>query len=204
MEVFASLGASHVVPGGETMNPSVEELLRAVEMVPTDDVIILPNNPDILATAGQVCGISRKNVAIVPSRTVMQGITALVAFNFDDDLETNVSTMTGELANVRTGRIAIATRSIQSNDLAVKEGQVIGFIDDDISVAANSVEDSLRALLDNMRVGECEILTVYYGKDLDWVEAERLFDGVRSEYPDLEVEVLFGGQPHYYYLISAE
>jgi len=204
IEVFASLGATEVVAGGETMNPSVEELLQAVSLVPTDDVIILPNNPDILATARQVCEIAPKKVSIVPSRTIMQGISALVAFNFDADLQANVETMIEAMSGVRTGRIATATRSIQHNDLVVEEGQVIGFIDDELSIASHFIKDTLNSLLDRMSIEECEILTVYYGNGVDWVETERLFDGVREKYPDLEVEVVFGGQPHYHYLISAE
>ena len=137
IQVFASLGATEVVPGGETMNPSVEELLQAVSIVPTDEVIILPNNPDILATAKQVCEIAKKKVSVVPSRTIMQGISALVAFNFDADLETNVGTMIEAMSAVRTGRIATATRSIKSNHLVVEEGQMIGFIDDDLAVERN-------------------------------------------------------------------
>lgn len=204
MDVFASLGATEVVAGGETMNPSVEELLQAVSVVPTDEVIILPNNPDILATARQVCEIARKKVSIVPSRTIMQGISALVAFNFDADLQTNVETMIEAMSGVRTGRIATATRSIHYNDLVVDQGQIIGFIDDELTFAEHTIKDTLDKLLDKMNIGECEILTVYYGNGVDWVETERLFDEVRVKYPELEVEVVFGGQPHYHYLISAE
>ena len=203
-EVLKSLGITHVVPGGETMNPSVEELLRAVEMVPADEVIILPNNPDILPTAQQVCDIAEKKVAIVPTRTIMQGITALVAFNFENDLESNVGAMTKDMENVRTGRIAIAMRSMQYNGLRVNEGQVIGFIADELAVAEYTVEETLRRLLERMDIADCEILTVYYGIDIDWAEAEKLFDPIRSQHPNLEVEVVFGGQPHYHYLISAE
>jgi len=204
IEVFKSLGATHVVHGGETMNPSVEELLQAVQRVPTDEVIILPNNPDILPTAQQVCEIAEKKVAIVPTRTIMQGITALVAFNFEDDLEANIEAMTEEMAGVRTGRIATAMRSMQYNDLQVKESQVIGFIADELAVAEYTVEETLHQLLERMDITDCEILTVYYGIDIDWAEAEKLFDPIRSQYPNLEIEVVFGGQPHYHYLISAE
>ncbi|MFO8101250.1 MAG: DAK2 domain-containing protein [Dehalococcoidia bacterium] len=204
VEVFRSLGATHVVPGGETMNPSVEELLKAVEAVPTNEVIILPNNPDIFPSAQKVCEMAEKKVAIVPSRTIMQGITALVAFNFEDSFEDNIEAMTGEMANVRTGRIATAMRSMQYNDLPVTEGEVIGFVDDELTVAASTPQEVLPRLLDGMDITNCEILTVYYGNGIDWAEAEELFAPVRSRYPNLEVEVVFGGQPHYHYLISAE
>ena len=203
-EVFKSLGATHVVSGGETMNPSVEELLRAVQMVPTDEVIILPNDPDILPTAQQVREIAEKKVAIVPTRTIMQGVTALVAFNFEDALEANVEAMIEDMATVRTGRIATAMRSMRHNDLRVEEGQIIGFVDDELMVAEYTMEETLHKLLKKMDITDCEILTVYYGNDIDWAEAENLFDPIRSQYPNLGVEVIFGGQSHYHYLISAE
>ncbi len=204
IEVFKSLGATYVVPGGETMNPSIEELLKAVEKVPADEVIILPNDPNIMPSAQKVCEISEKKVAVVPSRTIMQGITALVAFNFEDSFEANLKTMTHDMANVRTGRIATAVRSMRYNDLQVIEGQIIGFADDELAVAANTLQEVLPRLLEKMNITNCEILTVYYGNDIDWAEAEEMFAPIRSRYPDIEVEVVFGGQPHYHYLISAE
>ncbi len=204
IEVFKSLGATYVVPGGETMNPSIEELLKAVEKTPADEVIILPNNPDIFPSAQKVCELAEKKVAVVPSRTVMQGITALIAFNFEANLEANLEAMTADMANVRTGRIATAMRSMRYNDLQVIEGQIIGFADDELAVAANTFEEALPRLLEKMNITSCEILTVYYGNDIDWAEAEELFAPIRSRYPGIEVEVVFGGQPHYHYLISAE
>ncbi len=204
IEIFKSLGATYVVPGGDTMNPSVEDLLRAVDAVPTDEVIIIPNNPDIVPTAQRVCELAEKKVAIVPSRTIMQGITALVAFNFEADLDTNIQNMSADMDRVRTGRIATAMRSMQHNDLRVIENQMIGFIDDELSVAEYTIEKVLDRLLEKMDITDCEILTVYYGNGIDWAEAEELFDPVRNRFPELEVEIVYGGQPHYHYLISAE
>jgi len=204
MEVFRSLGATVIIPGGETMNPSVEELLRAVESVPSEEVILLPNNPNILLTAERVCEMALKRVAIVPTRTIMQGVTAMVTFNFDDTLENNVVAMTADMGAVRTGRIATAVRSMQSGELKVNEGQVIGFRDDELIVAESSMETALSRLLDRIGIADCEIMTVYYGNEIDWAEAEKQFEPFRAAYPDLEIEVIFGGQPHYDYLISAE
>jgi len=204
IEVFKSLGATHIVPGGETMNPSVKELLEAVESVPTDEAIIIPNNPDILPTARQVCEIAKKKVVVVPSRTIMQGVSALVAFNYDFDLETNMSAMTEAMSSVRTGQIATAMRTMQYNDLKVREGQIIGFVDDELAVAEDSIETALLKVLERMDIGHGEILTAYYGTGVDWEESENLFDPIRAQYPNLELEVIFGGQPHYHYLISVE
>ncbi len=204
IEVFQSLGTTRIVPGGETMNPSVRELLDAVESVPTEDVILLPNNADTLPTARQVCDLTKKKVAVVPSKTVMQGVSALVAFNFESDLETNVRVMTEALGGVRTGQIATAVRSMQYKDLIVREGQIIGFVDGELTVAEDTIESALSRLLEKMDISNAEILTAYFGEDIDRATAEETFKPIRDQYPHLEVEVIFGGQPHYHYLISVE
>lgn len=204
IEVFRSLGATHVVHGGETMNPSVQELIEAVKTVPTEEVIILPNNPDILPTANQVREISTKRVVVVPSRTVTQGISALVAFNYEAELEANEEVMTEAMSGVRTGHIATAMRTMHYKNLWVREGQVIGFVDDELVVAEYAMENAIARILERMSVEDSEILTAYYGNGVDWAEAERLFGPVRARYPHLEVEVIFGGQPHYQFLISVE
>ena len=202
--VFGSLGVTQVIPGGETMNPSVQELLTAVDSMLTEEVIILPNNPDILPTARQVAGLTQKKVEVVPSRTIPQGITAVMAFNHENDLETNVRAMTESIATVRSGQIATAVRSMQYHDLRVAKGQVIGFVDGELAVAEYTVEDAITNLLERMNAQDGEIMTVYYGATMDWADAERILDSVRPRYPDLEIEVVFGGQPHYDYLISVE
>ncbi len=203
-QVFKSLGATQVIHGGETMNPSVKELLEAVETVPTEEVLILPNNPDIIPTAQQVSAMAEKRVAVVPSKTIMHGVTALVAFNYETGLDANREIMTEAMSGVRTGQISAAIRSMQYGDLHVKDGQIIGFVDGELAVAEYTMEDALNKLLDEMEIGGCEILTVYYGSGVDWAQAESLFDSVRSRFPGLEIEVVYGGQPHYHYLISAE
>ena len=204
MQVFASLGATHVINGGQTMNPSVKDLLQATESVPANEVIILPNNPDIIPAAHQVDSLTTKNVAVVPCRTIPQGIAALMAFNQESDLETNVELMTDSISSVRTGEIVAAARSMRYNELQVKKGQVIGLLDEELVVAEYTMEGALRKLLERMDVHTSEIMTVYYGGSADWADAERLLDSVRPLYPDLEIEVVFGGQPYYDYLISVE
>lgn len=204
VQVFGSLGATQVIAGGETMNPSVQEMVRAVESVPTDEVIILPNNPDILAAARQVGSLTKKKIVVIPSRTIPQGIAALMAFNPETDLEGNTKSMTESLSTVRTGYIATAVRSMRYRDMTVKKDQVIGFVDEELTVAEYALEDILQKLLQKMRVQDGEIMTVYYGESVGWADTEKLFDPIRSQYPNLEVEVVFGGQPHYAYIISVE
>ena len=203
-EVFKSIGASSIIRGGETMNPSVQELLHAVQTVPTNEVIILPNNSDVIATARQVCDITTKKAAVVPTKTIVQGITALVAFNYESDFDININNMTEGISGVRTGQIATAIRSMQHKDLKITEGQFIGFVNEELSVSEYTIEDTMQKLIDMMDLDSGEILTVYYGRDIDRADAEKLFDPVRSQYPELEIEIIFGGQPHYHYLISLE
>lgn len=202
--VFGSLGATQVIPGGETMNPSVQQLFEAVESVPTEEVILLPNNPDILPTAHQVIGLTCKELKVVPTRTIPQGIAALMAFNHENDLEANVSSMTEGLKSVSTGQIATAIRSMRYRNVRVAKGQIVGFIDGELTVAEYTIENALAKLLGQMNALNSEIMTVYYGNKVDWANAERMLEAIRPLYPDLEIEVVYGGQPHYDYLISVE
>jgi len=202
--VFGSLGATQVIPGGETMNPSVQQLFEAVESVPTEEVILLPNNPDILPTAHQVVGLTQKQLEVVPTRTIPQGIAALMAFNHENDLEANVSSMTEGLKSVSTGQIATAIRSMRYRNVRVAKGQIVGFIDGELTVAEYTIENALAKLLGQMNALNSEIMTVYYGNKVDWADAERMLEAIRPLYPDLEIEVVYGGQPHYDYLISVE
>ncbi len=204
VDVFNSIGATHVVSGSETMNPSVQDLLQAVESMPTDQVVILPNNPDIFPAASQVNDLTWKEVAVVPSRTMPQGVTALLAFNYEADLEANVQAMASNLSSVRTGKIATAVRSMRYKSLGVRKGQIVGFVNEELAVAAYTMEEAFKELLDRMGAGSSEIMTVYYGSNVDQADVERLLEPVRDQYPDLEIEVVFGGQPHYDYLISVE
>lgn len=203
-KVFKSLGITHVIQGGETMNPSVQDLLQAIETVPTQEVIILPNDPDILPAANQVNNLTNKQVAVMPSRTVVQGIAALIAFNHEFDLDANLEAMAENMEAVHTGAIATAVRSMKYKDLKVKKGQIIGFADEELAVADYSIQDTLQGLLQKFNLQDSEIMTVYYGDVVDWADTEKLLDPVRSQYPDLEIEVIYGGQPHYAYLISVE
>ncbi len=202
--VFGSLGATQVIPGGETMNPSVQQLFEAVESVPTEEVILLPNNPDILPTAHQVVGLTQKQLEVVPTRTIPQGIAALMAFNHENDLEANVSSMTEGLKSVSTGQIATAIRSMRYRNVRVAKGQIVGFIDGELTVAEYTIENALAKLLAQMNPLNSEIMTVYYGNKVDWADAERMLEAIRPLYPDLEIEVVYGAQPHYDYLISVE
>jgi dihydroxyacetone kinase-like predicted kinase len=203
-EAFYSIGATIVVPGGETMNPSVQELLYAVESAPAYDVIILPNNPNILLAANQVTSLSPKNVEVVPSTTIPQGIAALLVLNHEADLATNADAMRNSLSSVRSGEITTAVRSMEYNGLSVNKGQTVAFLDGKMVLADGDMTQVVLNLIAMMAVEEGGLITIYYGADADSEEAERVAALVRDTYPAQEVELVAGGQPHYNYIVSVE
>jgi DAK2 domain fusion protein YloV len=204
VRVFESLGASAVVPGGQTMNPSTEELLKAAEGIQTDQVIILPNNSNIILAAQQAQKLSEKNIRIVPTRTIPQGVSALLAFNYQADLDANARAMEQAAGEVQTGEITIATRSVQLNGVDVKEGEAIGLLNDNLVASDRSPEQVIEEVLRQMKAEEYEIITIYYGGNVTQKQAEALATQISQDYPEQEVELVNGGQPHYIYILSAE
>ena len=202
--VFRSLGADIVVPGGQTMNPSTEELLTAIDALPQHDVLLLPNNDNVLAAAAQARALSRKAVTIVPTRTVPQGTAALVAYSADGDAASNAAAMEKAAAGVRTGEITVAVRDAQMEGLAVRAGEVLGVLDGR-PVCAGADRDAVALdLLERMGARDADVLTLYYGRDVTEREAHALARRVRERYGGPDVEVISGGQPHYPYIISIE
>jgi hypothetical protein len=202
--VFESLGVGAVVMGGQTMNPSTKDLLEAIERLPTDQAIILPNNGNVVMAAEQSCELSDKTVAVVPSRFVPQGIAALLALNYQADLETNVEAMQRAMEDVETGEITLATRSATVNGVAVADGEVIGLHNGELKVSGATIEEVTRDVLSAMDSRDREIITLYYGEDIGEEEAHELADLLREDWPGQDVEVIPGGQPHYHYIISVE
>lgn len=204
MEVFRSLGATAVVSGGQSMNPSTEELLRAVESVPSDKVIILPNKHNIVLGAEQVKGLSAKRVEIVPTETIPQGVAALLAFNYETDVEANIAVMKKARLAVKTVEVTTAVRPAKFGNLAMKKGQAIAFLDGELVAVGNSIPRVVNKVLDQIDLMESEIVTIYYGADTESAEAEGIGEALRQKYPHLEVETIHGGQPHYNYIVSVE
>jgi DAK2 domain fusion protein YloV len=202
--VFRSLGVASVVEGGQTMNPSTQEIFEAVEKLPNDRVIVLPNNKNIIMAAEQARDLCEKQVLVVPTRTIPQGISAVLALNPQADLEANEQSMAEAVRSVRTGEITVATRDVSLSGVEVRKGQVIGLLDDELVVSGEQPEQVVREILKRFDLPDMEIVTLYYGADVSAAEAESLTDQLQEEYPDLEFEVLEGGQPHYFYIISAE
>ncbi len=202
--VFESLGANFVVPGGQTMNPSTEELLEAVEGIPTEDVIILPNNKNIILAAEQAKSLSGKNVQVVATVSVPQGISALLALNYQADLVTNARVMAEAAKAIETAEITTAVRSVTVDGLSVQEGEVIGLVNGKLEVKGDTPIDVAVEALAAMHVEDLEIITIYYGESITADEAQRLADEIVNRYPEQEVEIVDGGQPHYHYILSAE
>jgi hypothetical protein len=203
-QVFLSLKATAIVSGGQTMNPSVEELLRAVNSMPTDKVIILPNNRNILSAAEQVKSLTEKIVEVVPSKTIPQGVEALLTFNNEATFEENVAAMREALTAVRSGGITTAVRSMKFGSLSVKEGQFIGFLENELVAVGDDVSQVIQELFAKMSVEKGELITIYYGADTAESEVEEVVNLIQQKYPFQEIEVVFGGQPYYNYIISVE
>jgi len=203
-KIFASLGAAATVEGGQTKNPSTQDILNSFEDLPTDKVIILPNNKNIIMAANQAKEVTVKQVAVVPSRTVPQGLAAMLSLNPDGELEAVAEKMTKALNDVKTGEITIAVRSVEIDGVKVETGQVIALLDGKLVASAGSLEEGCLALLDKSNADEHELITLFYGENLSHVEANRVADLIRQKYPSQEVEVQEGGQSHYQFIISVE
>ncbi len=203
-DVFTSLGAMAIVPGGQTMNPSTKDLLQAVKAVASDKVIILPNNKNVVLTAEQVQSLTEKKIEVVPTKTMPQGVAALLAFDYEADFETNVQLMGEAKSTVKTIEITRAVRSTQLDGLKITKRQAIGLLDGELLAAGNNTIDVLNKMLAKLDLTKTEIITIYYGVDTELAEAEQVSASIREQYPQLQVEVVQGGQPHYNYIVSIE
>ena len=202
--VFESLGVSAVVPGGQSMNPSTQEILKAIEGLNAEKVIVLPNNSNIIMAARQARELSQKEVVVVPTTTIPQGISAVLAFNYQADLETNAQMMEQAAHGVKTAEITTATRNAQINGVGVEEGEIIGLLDGELTASGSTMEEVVQEMLRQIQADEHEIITMYYGDGIVSADAENLADEIRASYPDQEVELVNGGQPHYRYILSVE
>lgn len=202
--IFASLGVAAVVAGGQTMNPSTQDILGSFENLPTDKVIILPNNKNIVMAANQAKEVTVKNVQVVPTRTVPQGLAAMLSFDPSGDVEAVASRMNKAMGNVKTGEITVATRSVEIDGVTVKDGQVIALMDGKLVASADSLEHGIFELLEKAEAESHEIVTLFHGEDITHAEANRFADMIREKYSNLEVEVQEGGQPHYQFILSIE
>jgi DAK2 domain fusion protein YloV len=204
VEIFRGLGVDAIVEGGQTMNPSTQDMLTAVESVPYDEVILLPNNRNVILGAKQVPGLTKKKVHIVETHSVPQGVAAVVAFRPERSGTENVAAMKAEAHRVQTIEVTHAVRDTRSNGLKVKKGDVIGLINEKLEFAGNDYAEVVNKALGKLGPDAYELVTVYRGEGASEDELARLKSSIRSSFPGLEVEVQQGGQQHYPFILSVE
>lgn len=202
--VFGSLGVAAIVEGGQSMNPSTQEIIHAFENLPTDKIVILPNNKNILLAAESAAKLTVKKVAVIPSTSVPQGLAAMLRLVPDGDFENVVAEMTTALDEVETGEITIANRSVDFENVEVEEGQIIALHNGKLVLSASTLEDACLGLLQKAHAAHYELITLFYGANIAKREAFRIADVIRRVYPEQEIEVQEGCQPHYQFIISIE
>lgn len=204
-EIFISMGVDYVIEGGQTMNPSTEDFLNAMEKVNAESFILLPNNSNIVLAAQQAEKISSKPVKVVKSKTIPQGISAMLNYQGEGvELEELHQTMEEEISNVKSGQVTFAVRDSSFNELEIKEGNILGIAENKIEVIGDDVEATTLNLLDRLIDEDSEIITLFYGEDIDKEQGEKLMNAITEKYSHVEGELHQGGQPLYYYLISVE
>ena len=204
-EIFKGIGADYLIEGGQTMNPSTEDMLNAIAHVNADHIFILPNNKNIILAANQARDLTEdKEIIVVPSKTVPQGITALVNFMPDLTSKENLENMTAEMERVKTAQITYAVRTTNIDGMEIEKGDIMAIGDKGMLAVEHSPEEAAKAALKAMLDEDSELVTIYYGCDVKEEDAEKLKEEAEKEFPDKELELQYGGQPIYYYMISAE
>ena len=204
-KIFKNLGVDEVIEGGQTMNPSTEDILNAVDKINAEHIFILPNNKNIILAAEQARSmVEDKKIYVVPSKTVPQGIAALINFLPDATPDENLQSMTEEMQNVHTGQITYAVRNTSIDGMEIKEGDIMGIGDYGMLAVGKELEDVSLESLKKMVTEESELISIYYGEDVSEEDAQKLLTRVQEEFPDCEAELNNGGQPIYYYLLSVE
>ncbi len=203
--IFKELGADYVIEGGQTMNPSTEDMLNAVDQVNADTIFILPNNKNIVLAANQAKAlVEDKEIIVIPTRTVPQGITALINFMADADAKTNEETMLEEIENVKTGQVTYAVRDTHIDNKEIHEGDIMGIGDHGILAVGREIEETAMELLKGLVDETTELISIYYGEEVREEDAEGFIAKVEETYPDADVDAHFGGQPIYYYVLAVE
>ncbi|MCT4662476.1 MAG: DAK2 domain-containing protein [Tissierellales bacterium] len=203
-KVFKDMGAEAIISGGQTMNPSTEDIVKAIESVRGENVIILPNNKNIIMSAEQSKELTERNVYVVPSKTIPQGVASMVAFQEDLEAQENVDSMIEVLSEVKTGQLTYAVRETEINDLSIKENDIMGISDGEIVRVGEDLRETTLELIDYMADDFTDIITVFYGEDVERESAEELIEEIEKRYEDIDIELIEGGQSVYYYLISVE
>lgn len=204
-EIFRELGVDYIIEGGQTMNPSTDDMLTAIDGVNADHVFILPNNKNIILAANQAQSLTKdKDIIVIPTKTVPQGITAVISYMPEADVDANIETMQDAIKNVKTGQVTYAVRDTHIDDKEIHEGDIMGIGDQGILAVGQSVEETTKELLAKLVDDDSELISLYFGQDVQEADAEVFAANVEALYPDVDVDIHMGGQPIYYYVLSVE
>ena len=204
-EIFRELGVDYIIEGGQTMNPSTDDMLTAIDEVNADHIFILPNNKNIILAANQARSLTKdKDIIVIPTKTVPQGITAVISFMPEADVDANIEAMEEAVKNVKTGQVTYAVRDTKIDDKVIHEGDIMGIGDQGILSVGQSVEDTVKDMLSQLVDDDSELISLYYGQDIQAEDAEKFAQTVEELYPDVDIDVHMGGQPIYYYVLSVE
>ena len=203
-QIFKDFGVDHIIEGGQTMNPSTEDFMNAIESLNAKNIIILPNNSNIIMAANQAKELSDKNIVVIPTKNVAQAFATLVTFDTDADIAENESNMMEALSTVKSGQVTYAVRDTVINDVEVKEGNIIGIAEGKLLAAGDNLDEITTNLIEKLVDEDSAIITLFYGEDTSVEQAEALRDSLEEKFEDIDVELHYGGQPLYYYLISVE
>ena len=204
-EIFHELGVDYIIEGGQTMNPSTDDMLTAIDHVNADHIFIFPNNKNIILAANQAQSLTKdKDIIVIPTKTVPQGITAIINYMPEADVDTNIDAMKEGITHVKTGQVTYAMRDTHIDDKEIHEGDIMGIGDEGILSVSQSVEEAAREMLALMVDEDSELISLYYGQDVSEEDAEKFAQAVEEQYPDVDVDLHSGGQPIYYYVLSVE
>jgi len=202
--IFKDIGADAIIEGGQTMNPSTEDILKSIDKIKADNIIILPNNSNIIMAANQAKSLSQKNIIVIPTKSIPQGISALMALDQEKSPDDNVKRMTKAIEEVKTGLITYAVRDSNFDGVDIEEGNYLGITEGRISAVGEEIDEVIEKVLSDMIDEDSSLITIYYGSDVKEEEALKLEDNIKEIYTECDVEIHYGGQPLYYYIISVE
>ena len=203
-KIFKDFGVDHIIEGGQTMNPSTEDFMNAIDKMNANNIIILPNNSNIIMAANQAKDLSDKNIIVIPTKNVSQAFAALVNFDADLTLEENEANMLDALSTVKNGQVTYAVRNTVINDVEVKEGNIIGLGEGKLLSAGDDIDEITTQLVESLVDEDSAIITLFYGEDIQEEQAEALRESLEEKFEDIDIELYYGGQPIYYYLVSVE
>lgn len=204
-EIFKELGADYLIQGGQTMNPSTEDMLKAIDQVNAKNIFILPNNKNIILAANQARDLTEdKNIVVIPTKTIPQGITAMISYVPEKSVEENTEEMTEAMGNVKTGQVTYAVRDTRIDEMDIHQGDIMGIGDKGILAVGQDIQDVAVEMAGKMTDEDSELISIYYGAEVEEADAEEVSSRLEELYPDYDIEINYGGQPIYYYVISVE